>query len=1826
MDPEKPASISADMLPNHSQSGENEDDGVPVLKISNPSHEQLSLSSPTSGSNTVSPVLKVQARKQSLSARSENLLAGAMATFARGTSSRSRSFSGLTGTDQEIENKESRDILASTIPASTVAVSGTGSKRDSTGSGKRRVSLSYITSKPQGVESDVQSAHKPEETMKQLRWLRALSKRHDRITDRLENFIRVRVNVDRPTVSFSVVIDRRNKIDSLTHLIEAEYAFKYLLPPKIEGQTEYEKNVNIPPLECGLLLDSAMKSLRFQDIIGDVLDIDSEVNAVNVFENIVNSPTDEPVIQAISHAMLAEEMPDDDDEDSEVELVNPLINAFKRNSLMTSGSITTSPSHPSDIHRRGTAGSAFSIAVAEERSIDLQSDASLALSSDAGSGGGVGSTGGGRLTQNNENASMMVLRGDGDAQSTSDSFGRAETETSVAPVPLPSTDSVNMISERVAPAPGPSPLVARALSLKRINGHHSHASLNSSNSNYGAGSGTNSNANFGRSGVSVLRRSLTMKNATLDDRLQVTLRNLMALQYFQEFCVEEFTVENLLFWLDVEIFQSCPPGDVQVAYGTYIYKTYLDIRAPLKVNISEEVLADIVCPKNGAIVDQLAFDEAQQNIYSVLKGHSFIRFEKSQKAAEFLKKRSHFENEYKDAKIEGSYFEVFPPERDLIKEITKEIETIPESRLDRDKILNRILHNFFPKSRYFPIEGYFNDPSRVSSTQKHRRRRKEKKISKFFGERPSFEQLQRQLVTANFPNQTAALMWTPGSTRPFYAPNEMDETDASQTGPNSGDVYNKKKKVDKLTEFFGENLTKLELKKQQLADDMGYDNVFSDEDLAEEGYDSLPITTRNDLDPEEKRRLKKQSKKISSILGDPTAQDYAMKILTEKLAEMRRREKMAMVGGSGDVSASVDMTPAQLAALDEDILSSPEETDVATEKPDLDSLKNIRGDLFTRSASSDMSAQLKDAGDIRETKEYKRKKLSKLSSFLGEAAGVVEAAEAEASKRADELGPARSPMTEEERRDQRRRANKLERVLGQVVTPEMFIGGSVVGPDGYVASPVVRRGSQGKRPGGGRMSWVQGLGNDSGASPKTGMRVSQSAASNLSAIASGGYSSSSPPAPRIILNDDPTSGPSSRRQSAAQAGPLMPSSKSPSQSPRASYSARTQPSSLSAQPSATDMIPHVDRSFTSVPEERVPEPEEGLPHVQRSFGSNPEEITVGSPAVKGASGENGRLSTTSSNEEPDTNSSRLSASRPRRRISQASVRHHENLHRISVLLSETHVDKVLDLMDRMIQYDLDQDDAMQEANLAKTLRRKKLAKLNRFFGSKLNPVQLFEQNIFSDLEKMIEEEISDPEELELLRDDLKKVRTQLMMRSDDLRKGLEERALRDLQETSKQVSKENRTTHLKTYEAILQLLPSIDIQSQPQQSTSASSSYQQPLANISPPRRPSIPTTSILSQPQQTQSRPPPPPSTTTLSSTPSQTVLLQQQLAAAAVAAASFKSSNPALATSESVQPPPIVPSPAARKSQVGGTGVFRVGIKEYRTGVEGDLAFDVGDVIEVVADVDENWMSGLLNGQMGIFPKSFTEPKPPKPSRPVVVTPTPPPLTSRPTITAPKPTNTATPPTTPGGGPAPPPLATKPAVPPPTTAAVSSSSSSLQQPPPPTLPDQFYIRSKANGNVLAVESGVMATHDTPVMVFPLASHEGVPLILKMEWYHYVNGFWWGYLVTPSNLAIDIRTGEVKNGGTVVLGKRVVVGSSSSSLDLNSSSNSHLSVGPQRWRFRDDGFVVAEKMAQGGPYANIEFALVEDYGRGCVWDSGVGLEDQEWEVVALTAGHGKGR
>ena len=134
-------------------------------------------------------------------------------------------------------------------------------------------------------------------------------------------------------------------------------------------------------------------------------------------------------------------------------------------------------------------------------------------------------------------------------------------------------------------------------------------------------------------------------NPTLDERFQSILHNKISLNMFYTFCLKEYSLENLLFWLDVEIYQTINKDQYEL-YSKYIYYTYIDEKAPLQINITEEIKNDINV-NNRDYEDQSVleiFDDAQEHIYIMLKIYLFQKFENNPifaKLQDYKKKSKH---------------------------------------------------------------------------------------------------------------------------------------------------------------------------------------------------------------------------------------------------------------------------------------------------------------------------------------------------------------------------------------------------------------------------------------------------------------------------------------------------------------------------------------------------------------------------------------------------------------------------------------------------------------------------------------------------------------------------------------------------------------------------------------------------------------------------------------------------------------------------------------------------------------------------------------------------------------------------------------------------------------------------------------------------------------------------------------------------------------------------------------------------------------------------------------------------------------------------------
>lgn len=120
------------------------------------------------------------------------------------------------------------------------------------------------------------------------------------------------------------------------------------------------------------------------------------------------------------------------------------------------------------------------------------------------------------------------------------------------------------------------------------------------------------------------------------ERLTNVLDNIMALQFFMEFCLQEYSVEPLLFYIEVEIFRVISDEKEAMMFAKYLYYTYVKLGAPISINLNMAVAEEIKWPITQPVSRDI-YDEAQTHAYNILNGHSFVRYEKSKLHARFLK-------------------------------------------------------------------------------------------------------------------------------------------------------------------------------------------------------------------------------------------------------------------------------------------------------------------------------------------------------------------------------------------------------------------------------------------------------------------------------------------------------------------------------------------------------------------------------------------------------------------------------------------------------------------------------------------------------------------------------------------------------------------------------------------------------------------------------------------------------------------------------------------------------------------------------------------------------------------------------------------------------------------------------------------------------------------------------------------------------------------------------------------------------------------------------------------------------------------------------------
>ncbi|KAJ1653963.1 hypothetical protein IWQ61_006017, partial [Dispira simplex] len=423
--------------------------------------------------------------------------------------------------------------------------------------------------------------------------------------------------------------------------------------------------------------------------------------------------------------------------------------------------------------------------------------------------------------------------------------------------------------------------------------------------------------------------------------------------YFLHYCLQagEFAVESALFWLDVERFRHTS-SNVCRLMASYIYITYLTPQAPLFVNISSELRQDIPWPfVSGWEANTQVFDEVQEWVFQMMKHRLLRRFEQSEDFQDMFHDERFVPQEYINDQevVDESAFAWCPVDVDTVlwindidysrddRKLAAELGRLSDEF--RESLIRRIIGQFqsLPSS-LADVQGYFTRPQHINILQKGLRRQRNKRLLKFFGDKPEEEVLKPQL---HLPIQDSALLAfrkqqklhqqsrskpISNSTEHYGEPDAAEHTGGSEgivpldsigstttgskgTEPQPDhqlannterpefpavsdtaslapsftsslmadphwDTYNRKKKLEKLREFFGDRIPANILVEQQLIDAdeegewAGVEDHSNRESSAEEDYLQL-LPNDRELTQEEKRILTKRRRKLKYMLGEP---------------------------------------------------------------------------------------------------------------------------------------------------------------------------------------------------------------------------------------------------------------------------------------------------------------------------------------------------------------------------------------------------------------------------------------------------------------------------------------------------------------------------------------------------------------------------------------------------------------------------------------------------------------------------------------------------------------------------------------------------------------------------------------------------------------------------------------------------------------------------------------------------------------------------------------------------------------------------------------------
>ncbi|KXS16506.1 hypothetical protein M427DRAFT_69077 [Gonapodya prolifera JEL478] len=867
------------------------------------------------------------------------------------------------------------------------------------------------------------------------RLMQTLSNRHDRLTNHIAAFLRITIRVPpKPTsgrlepIVMQLSIPRSFTVEQLAHLIEAEYAFTYMLrrlpatPGAPEDATDLPAVLDVAddqdPIEVGLLYDTQGRALRFCDAVGEVLEMGDMIAVVDTFECKLS------------------------------ELVSIRATLYSQSLFVATTSIRQPPSTLSDFdlfHHSSSSGGATTAST-------------LGIAPGSRDGSLADIAGANLLKESNAQKASVVTN---ESQSKEDGTGTAGVQNNVLNVPVPS------VGLSVTTSQLPDPAAARATISRARSRSPSSVSAKLS---VPSPDGQDGSRMRKASTAGALEEDLG-KMKTDEERILAVVRNGVGLRWFGDYLLDCDAIESLLFWLDVQVFQGVEEGYAEL-YAKYIYYSYIRDGAPMMINVSAELRDSIPPPTHyhenfDAILCKTMFDDAAEQVYSVLRWHSMPEFVASEKWKKMLENMRADRAAYRNAALHPPYAKHFPPVFETLAALITTLENpllqirsvksrsimaldepdggdAPATEWTKEVILGKVMKRFFGTDADVVV-GYYEKMRARVAAQRVRKVKKDKKLAKFFGERLANDVIVKQVSAdrngssdsvlpdpAEFfamslqRRRTKAFLGTaigtppsPTSSAPSTSPRGHGRM--SIESPVDGLAPQmKRKKMEKLSEFFGDRIDKKVLQEQNLVS--SFDTASLAEEPSKEDQDrtDAPQTkdvaqkapeTVNNLTTKEKKILAGRAKKLRDVLGENIGEELIAKSVTEpQMLNLSLLATPTALTVPRSSSAASDFTSSDTASL-----SSPDDA--------VPSLNRSR-------------SQRRQANEPLGPKEQRRKRLEKLESFLGERLDVKTLAEMEARRQLllKKKVLSNKPMTAKDREV------SLSKLFGQVIPPDLITG------------------------------------------------------------------------------------------------------------------------------------------------------------------------------------------------------------------------------------------------------------------------------------------------------------------------------------------------------------------------------------------------------------------------------------------------------------------------------------------------------------------------------------------------------------------------------------------------------------------------------------------------------------------------------------------------------------------------------------------------------------------------------------------------------------------